>query len=159
MKKIVYMCLIALSVIACKKENTEQVDRITCNPYDASVTGTCVSGDAPKWVMVGNLTLSQMAVIVDQYGVPTTLSEGDQLAAFVGEECRGVTTAFQDSENHWRFNLTVHTTTADTDLSAITFTLRYYSKKEAGTYTSSPVQYQDNAILGTTTQGFAPQWK
>jgi len=159
MKKIVYMCLLALSIIACKKENNEQVDRITCNPYDASVTGTCVCGDAPQWVMVGNLTLSQMAVIVDQYGVPTTLQEGDQLAAFVGEECRGVVTAFKDSENKWRFNLTVHTTTADSDLSKLQFILRYYSTAQGGTYTSAPIAYQDNAILGTTTQGFVPTWK
>jgi len=163
MRKIVYFLLIALAVTACKKDNNEPqapvTSYVTCNPYDASITGTCVSGGAPQWVTVGNLTLSQMAVIVDQYGVPTTLQEGDQLAAFVGEECRGVVTAFKDSENKWRFNLTVHTTAADTDLSKLQFTLRYYSTKEPGTYTTSPIQYQDNAILGTTTKGFVPAWK
>jgi len=157
MKKLVYLCLIALSVIACKKN--DDVNRVTSNPYDASITGTCVSGDAPVWVTVGNLSLSQMNVIVDQYGVPTLLQEDDQLAAFVGDECRGVASAFQDAENKWRFNLTIHATTADEDLSKLQFTLRYYSTKEKGTYTSVPIQYQDNAILGSNTEGFVPTWK
>jgi len=167
MKKIVYLCLIALAVIACKKEEAEQpatpaepvTSYVTNNPYNASITGTCVSGGAPQWVKVGNLGLSQMQVMVDQYGVPTTLQQNDQLAAFVGEECRGVTTAFMDGENKWRFNLTVHTTASDTDLSKLQFSLRYYSTKEPGTYTSDPIQYQDNVILGSNTDGFVPTWK
>ncbi len=145
----------ALAFTACKPE----VDCVTSNPYDMAVYGTCVFGDKPSWVTVGNLSLSQMAVMVDQYGVPAAVQENDLLAAFVGEECRGVVSAFKDAENKWRFNLVVFATSSDTDLSKLQFTLRYYSTAQGGTYTSQPIPYQDNAILGSNTEGFVPTWK
>jgi len=157
MKKIVYFLLIALAFMACKPK--DETNKITSNPNDASITGTCVSGDAPQWVVVGDLSLSQMAVIVDENGVPAKMAENDQLAAFVGEECRGAVKAFKDGENKWRFNLTVHATSKDEDLSKLQFTLRYYSTQEAGTYTSQAIQYEDDAFLGSTAKGYVPAWK
>lgn len=154
MKRVLWIGAIALSLIGCKND----VNRTTTNPYDPSVTGTCVSADAPQWAVVGDLALSQMSIIVDQFGVPTTMQDGDQLAAFVGNSCRGLVEPFLDGSSKWRINLSVHTITGD-DINNLNFQLRYYSAKEKGIYTSQSIQYVDDAILGSASKGYVPAWQ
>lgn len=155
MKRILYMCVFALVLISCERN---QVNRVTYNPYDSSVKGTCVTADVPQWTSVGEFSLSQMLIHMDQYGVPTALSADDQLAAFVGDSCRGVVKVFRDNKDMYRFNLIIHASTTD-DVSTMQFTLRYYSTLEKGVYTSQPISYVDGSMLGTQAKGYVPSWK
>jgi len=157
MKKILCLCLMALSLLACNKK--EETSLTTTNPYNEAVSGTCELCSAPDWTVATDQTLSQMGIIIDQYGVPTRMQEGDLIGAFVGESCRGRAEAFLDSEGKWRINLTVHAVSTDADLSKMQVVLKYYSTREKGMYTSQPIAYEDDAILGTNLKGYVPAWK
>jgi len=167
MKKVIYLCCIALAVMACKPKEEPAVEPtvepiveaevVTSNPYDTSITGTCVRGEVPQWTVDAKTTYSSMSLILDQYGVPCLVNENDQLSAFVGTSCRGVAKPFKDASNKWRFNLLVKASSSD--MGEVQVELRYYSAANQGTYTSQSIAYSDGAILGTILKGYQPTWK
>lgn len=153
MKKVLYLCCIALTLVACK----EELEVVTSNPYNSSVTGTCIRGAVPQWEQDSNTTYSSMSIIIDQYGVPCAVDSTDQIAAFVGTSCRGVVKPFKDASDKWRFNLPVKASASDEG--QVQFELRYYSAIHQGTYTSKLITYNDGAILGSVLIGYQPNWK
>ncbi len=145
----------ALVSFSCSNDNTTKQ---TSNPSDATVTGTCVLSENPSWGLSDGLGYTSMSVTIDEKGVPASLGEGDKVAAFVGSSCRGVAVPFKTALGKMHVNLLIHSSSAASEETE-QVEIRYYSAAEGGIYTAQPINYVDEAILGTSSQGYKLTWK
>lgn len=79
--------------------------------------------------------------------LPTEITTEDVAAAFVGDQCR-YASVVQPYEAQTYGRVVMYRTNADGD-SSLSFTIRYYSQKQKGYYTSAPIEFVTNGTLGT----------
>ena len=104
-------------------------------------------------------TRSSMVIFMTapETGITNPDSKGDKLAAFVGDECRGIATCETDANLRPHYNLVVRRKEADAQ--NFNFQLRYYSAFTGQTHISTDIAYAANTALGTYASPYSPTWQ
>ena len=111
------------------------------------------------WVSGGDvLPYTSMTICLHGNGLPCTPTADDLVAAFVDGTCVGVASPLNESGT-LRFYLEVLKRSSDEFSTAVDFTLSYYSDSEGKIYTSDPIAYVNDAILGSADSSYQPVWK
>lgn len=154
MKKLfilLYILAGTLLLAGCKDSETSDIE---VDPADERVTRPTdwITADAldPSSFMIVDLTASDM---------PTTINAKDLLAAFVGEECRGVAEPIQMLDGGCEFTMllmaSMHEERNNEDV-----VLKYYSEEDGAIYLSKPIVFQPfENWRPAESEKFKSEWK
>lgn len=145
-----------LSVVALASCNSDD-DNKTWD-YD---TPTLIKCNTSAWTCAeGVIPFGSMVIYMSDVSLPagTTAAPGDLIAAFVGNECRGVYTPAVNEEDNIDIVLTIFEKESDVE-GATKLTIRYYSTKAKGYYESVPITYSSYLTLGQIDSPYKPTWQ
>ena len=150
-----------LMLPSCSSDDESQPDGNGTNENNAH--GTSVT-EAPKWAVDESAfevdITTSMTITMRITGFAHDVTDNDMVAAFAGDECRGTATPIDEEDvADGIFLLNVLASTADTDDSSPSITLRYYSDAAHEVYTSTVIPYQKDGRLGTIDAPYVPTWK
>lgn len=97
-----------------------------------------------------------MVIIFSLDNIPTECSTEDIAAVFVGDQCRYA--ANVQTYNGKPYAAVVVYRTVSDGSQPLTFSIRYYSKKEMGYFTSTPFSFETDETLGTLTNPTTITW-
>lgn len=154
---LLYALMLGLTaaLCACSSDNEENLNTGTPAAH------TIVKCEVPEWTCADEvIPFGSMVVYMTNASLPaiTKLANGDIVAAFVGEECRGVWTCSDYNGQATDIVLTVYEKETDAN-GATSFVVRYYSTLSKGYYESEPIRFASNQILGHVAQPYVPTWK
>lgn len=106
--------------------------------------------ECPQWKAgTDYLPYTAQLIDIDCATLPAEVSEDDLLAAFIGDECRDVTTPYMDNEK-WYADLMVGIHESEESTAGLMVVLKYYSAKESHIYTSEAFPYVGDDIMVVT---------
>ena len=153
--KALALCALLLFAVSCKKDSKDEPSPA---PGTQSITGNV---STPSWAVSDDYDMtSSMTVIAsvdlsltyaDQVqSTGWTVEEDDLLAAFDGNQCIGM-----EKPSKGLFYLYVTPPSNGSEV-----TLMYYSAKLKNLFTASTtLTYGNDAIIGSVSAPYAPQWK
>lgn len=145
----------AWSMVGCSEEDDYDIKTL---PSDLP---NIVKSDAPSWKRVdGVIPFGSMVIYMTGKSLPktTTLSQDDMIAAFEGNECRGIWTPAAIMGGDADIVLQVFGKDADIP-GATRIELRYYCASQQGYYVSAPISYSSYQTLGSIGNPYMPVWK
>ncbi len=153
--KALALCALLLFAVSCKKDSKDEPSPA---PGTQSITGNV---STPSWAVSDDYDMtSSMTVIAsvdlsltyaDQVqSTGWTVEEDDLLAALDGNQCIGMA---KPSEGLFYLYVTAPSNGSEV-------TLKYYSAKLKNLFTASTtLTYGNDAIIGSVSAPYAPQWK
>jgi len=135
----------ALALTGCKSKNEPTIDTPTI--------------ERPTWQAVATDYYGYMTVILDAASLPAKIDNQDLISAYIGDTCRGVAAPYLEQDSIVRIYLSVKPSEQEASNPDQQVELRYYSEKEKHIYTSQPVAYADEEMLGSMDEGYQPTWR
>lgn len=130
-------------------------------PDEPTNTPTLVQCDAPQWTPADGLVpFGGMVIYMSDASLASNveLTQGDVVAAFVGDECRGVFAPEVAPGKATDIVLTVLEKESDVPGST-NLHIRHYSTLAHGYYESAPIAFSSYQALGRIDSPYVPVWK
>lgn len=152
-----YLPIFLASLLALSACGSDDDPVVTPEPEPEVPTDSLSHDDAPKWtVMESDMYDNSMVIVIASGDMPAQPNASDQLAAFVGESCRGLQVGFTTINDATYYRLSVKSSVSDT--SGTDVVLKYYSADKQHIYTAEAFAFVNDGIMGSYSQGYAPKW-